>query len=316
MSVHQDLDAQSLQLFERMQASKQAYQSDEEKLHGEREGYRRIIPLGGVIEALPEIRDEVILTDFGAIPIRIYRPSIGKHLPVMVYFHGGGYVAGGLDTHDQQMRYFAKHGELVVIAVAYSLAPERPYPAAINDAYHAMKWVWQHTEQLIVDSNRIIIGGDSAGGLLSALTVQRLRDTTAIPLAFQLLLCPNLDLTMETNSWRQLGHKGYILSTEKQLDFYRWFLPEGTNRRNEMVSPLFATDFSGLPPTLVVTASADPLKDDGRQYAERLRTAGVPVIYREYEGMLHGFFQLSGVIDKGAAALSDICAILNEQFPG
>ncbi|WP_162141642.1 alpha/beta hydrolase [Pedobacter heparinus] len=299
-----------------MHARKITFQSEAEKLQGERDGYRRIIPMAGVVEALYAIHDKYLDTDFGTIPVRIYRPNDKKPLPVLIYFHGGGYVSGGLDTHDQQLRYFSKHAGIIVIAVAYSLAPERKYPAAISDAYYTVKWVHENCAALHIDHKHIAIGGDSAGGLLSALLAMKLRDEKIIPIAFQLLLCPNLDLTMSSDSWKALGEKAYILSARKQIDFYNWFLPSDIDRGNETVSPIFASDFSVLPPTMIVTAAADPLKDEGRLYMEKLQQARVPVMHKEYEGVVHGFYQLSGVIDKGKVALDDVCAALKAALAG
>jgi acetyl esterase len=310
MDATKDLDAQSLHLFENTRGKKPAFHTEEERLKGEREGYRHVIAMAGVIEELYEIKDRLLAADFGAIPIRIYRPTGKSNLPVLVYFHGGGGVAGGLDTHDQQMRYLAKHAEVLVVAVAYSLAPERKFPAALNDALYSVKWVYENCASLNADGNRIAIGGDSAGGLISALAAWRLKNEKSMQLAFQLLYCPNLDLSMSSDSWKELGDKGYVITTERQAKYFEWLLPEHTDRRREEVSPLFASDFSGLPPTLVITASADPLKDEGRLYAEKLQQAGVPVTHKEYEGVMHGFYQLSGAIDKGKTALDESSAIL------
>jgi acetyl esterase len=313
MSKNILLDAQSLILFEQMKsrgiAQKQSLTLTE-RIKLEREGYLRIIPMAGEVEPVYEIKIVEINTPEGIIPLKMYYPDATSYLPVLLYFHGGGVVAGGFETHEQQMRYLANHARVLVISVGYRLAPEHKYPAAITDGLESLKWVKQHIAQLNGNPDKIAIGGDSAGGLLSAVIALKASKDKQLKIIFQLLLCPITDLTLSSASWQQLGDKGYVLTLEKQKEYYNWYLPEGIDRKNASVSPLFATDWPDVPPTFIISASADPLKDDSRLYAEQLKHAGVAVIHKEYEGVMHGFYQQAGILEKGALALKEAAAAL------
>lgn len=279
-----------------------------EQVKLERDGYRHIISSAGEVEPVHRTETMIVPLGSGEIPLKVYYPSDSSRLPALVYYHGGGFVAGGFDTHEQQLCFLCNHAGVVIVAVGYRLAPEHPYPAAIEDGYNALLWVVSHTRELGIDEERISIGGDSSGGLISAEVALKARG--AVPVRFQLLFDPNMDLTRESKSWRELGDRGYVLTSKKMELYLGWYLPRDTDRRDPAVSPLFAADFSGLPATFIIAGSADPLKDEDREYAERLGKAGVKVEYREYQGVMHGFYQQSGVLDAGKKALAEAAAAL------
>ena len=233
-----------------------------------------------------------------AIPARRYVPvGLAAPSPGLVFFHGGGWVAGDLDTHDTLCRILALEGRLRVIAVDYRLAPEHPFPAAVDDAMAAFRWVAREAESLGVDPAKIAVGGDSAGGNLSAVVGLRTREDQRKP-ALAALLYPAVDATCASASHRELG-RGYYL-TEATITWYRdhYLGKDATKRLLPDASPLFEPDLAGAPPSLVVTAAFDPLRDEAIAYAARLREAGVPVREERVAGMIHGF--LNAGLSRGA----------------
>ncbi|MEI2705566.1 MAG: alpha/beta hydrolase [Ilumatobacteraceae bacterium] len=247
-------------------------------------------------EAVHEVRD----LDAGGVPARLYRPSAGEELGLLVFFHGGGWVIGDLDSHDNVCRALANGSGQAVLSVDYRLAPEHKYPAALEDAVTATRWAHANAAALGCDPGRLAVGGDSAGGNLAAVVAQM----GVAPLRFQLLVYPVTDCTMAQPSYATNG-AGYFLTSEGM----RWFIGhylDGTTARPDdpRVSPLFAADHSlaGLPPALVITAEFDPLRDEGDRYAERLATAGVPTSHVRFGGMFHGFFSLAEFLDDGRSA--------------
>ncbi len=259
-------------------------------------------------------RDGTIPGPVGAIPMRTYRPAdLERPLPVLVYFHGGGFVIGDRDTHDVPCHHLALAARCLVVSVDYRLAPEHPFPAAVDDAWAATCWVVKHATELGGDGDRVAVGGDSAGGNLSAIVCHLAKQDGAPKLVYQLLIYPGTDLTCGMRSHETLGN-GYRLTTELLDWFMEHYFAHGGDRRQLTASPLFADDFKDLPPALVLTAGYDPLKDEGRAYADKLRESGVAADLVEYEGMIHGFITMGKFIDATADAL-DVCGTaLREAF--
>ncbi len=240
----------------------------------------------------------------GDIPVRIFTPSgAGVDIsPVLVYFHGGGWVVGDLDSHDVVCRSLANASGCKVVSVDYRLAPEHPWPASPDDCFAAVQWVVAHAAELGVDANRLAVGGDSAGGNLAAAVTLRARAANGPRIAFQLLIYPAVDATMSLPSIDANG-RGYFLEKAGMDWFYGHYLQGGADAKNPDVSPLFADDFSALPPAYVVTAEYDPLRDEGHAYAQQLQAAGVPVEYINYPTMIHGFFGFQAVVDASREAV-------------
>jgi len=261
--------------------------------------------LGGEPPALGHVEDLSVPGPGGNVPVRMYASEPGGLRPVLIYFHGGGFVFGNLDTHDAVCRALAKESGAVVISVDYRLSPEHKFPAAVEDSHAVIVWVAANAERLGVDARRIAVGGDSAGGNLAIVIAMRCRDAGGPALAAQVLLYPLTDFSsFETGSHRELG-EGYFL-TRGAMDWFRGhYLAAADLARHPEVSPLLAPDLSDLPPALVITAEFDPLRDEGEAYAERLRQAGVPVTMARYPGMIHGFVSMRGVLAGGRRAISE-----------
>jgi acetyl esterase len=249
----------------------------------------------------------------GALPIRLYRPSSAPRLGLLIYFHGGGWVTGGLDSHDGVCRGLARAAGCMVASVGYRLAPEHKYPAAVDDAYAAATWLAAHAGELGGDPTRIAVGGDSAGGNLATVVARLLRDRGGPSPALQLLIYPVTDFDFETDSYRTYA-RGYHLGRDLMIWFRDMYLEDPVQVDDPCVAPLRCDDLTGLPPALVITAECDPLCDEGERYADRLRTAGVPVTYTRYDGMVHSFFGLSGVLDAAADAVEQAAAALRAAF--
>lgn len=220
----------------------------------------------------------------------------------MVYFHGGGWVVGGLDSHDVVCRSLANASGCKMVSVDYRLAPEHPWPASPDNCFAAVEWVATHAQELGVDANRLAVGGDSAGGNLAAAATLRARAANGPRIAFQLLIYPAVDATMSLPSNESNG-QGYFLEKVGMDWFYGHYLNNPADAKNPDVSPLFADDFTGLPPAYVVTAEYDPLRDEGRAYVEKLEAAGVAVEYINYPTMIHGFFGFQAVVDVSGEAV-------------
>ena len=276
-------------------------------IEARRNAFARLMALSGPGPALANVIDEAIAGPEAAIPLRVYTPqSATARPPAIIYFHGGGLVAGSLDTHDRLCRVLAEGCDAVVIAVGYRLAPEHKFPAAIADAEVATDWVCAHATALVIDRERIAVAGDSGGGTLAAIVCQTMRGRQSPPIALQLLLCPVLDFAAESASRRELA-EGYLLdraTLDRDLAHYS---PGNLDRTDPRVSPLRAADVAGLPTALIHTAEFDPLRDEGAAYAERLRQAGVPVRYSCHAGMIHHFYGLTSVIPAARRALDAIC---------
>jgi dimethylaniline monooxygenase (N-oxide forming) len=257
---------------------------------------------------------EVSEADADGVPVRIYRPEgVADAAPAAVYYHGGGGVIGNLHTCDHTCRALAATGGCVVVSVDYRLAPEHPFPAAVDDALAAYRWVIDQAGALGIDPARVAVAGDSMGGCLAAVIAIACRDGAARLPAFQLLIYPLTDFTLSMPSTTTFAD-GYLLSRADMLWFREHYLPDGTDPADGRVSPLFADDLSGLPPALVATCGFDPLRDEGRRYADRLEAAGVPVRYRCYSGLTHAFLSLTAVVDAAAEATGELGRALAEAL--
>jgi acetyl esterase len=264
---------------------------------------------GVPVEAVERIENRTIPGPGGPIPVRIYIPVVGEKMPALVYFHGGGWVIGNLDSHDRECRSLANQSHCTVIAVDYRLAPEHPFPAAVDDAYAATRYIAEHADEFGVDPRKIAVGGDSAGGNLATVVALMARDKGGPPLVFQLLIYPCTDILATAGSMADFAEGPFL--TRVLMDwFYSHYLPNESDRRKVEASPMYTADLLGVPPAIVMTAECDPLRDQGETYARKMREAGVAVTVKRYEGMFHPFFSLGGVIDGARVAIADGAAAL------
>ena len=270
-------------------------------------------PLFGPVDAVGAVVDRAVPGPAGPVRVRVYEPpGAARPRPLLVYFHGGGWVIGGLDTHDGVCRTLATRTPCVVMAVDYRLAPEHRFPAAVEDAWAATAWAAEHAASLGADPARVAVGGDSAGGNLAAVVALRARDW-GLPLALQLLVYPVMDHRFDRPSYREFA-SGYGMSREDMLWYWGHYLgPDGDGAHLE-ASPVRAADLAGVAPALVITAEYDVLRDEGEDYVSRLHDAGVPVTLSRYEGLIHGFFRMPGTIARANEALDEAAAALAAAF--
>jgi len=262
------------------------------------------------------VRDLTADGPLGPIPLRVYRPAgvpASTPLAVLVFFHGGGWVIGDLETHDVLCRQLTAGSGVSVVSVDYRLAPEHKFPAAVDDAWAATRWVVAHAGELAVDASRLAVGGDSAGGNLAAVVALLARDKGAPAIAVQVLIYPVTDLVGETRSYRDFA-EGYLLTREGMRWFIAHYLTAEAEAADWRASPLRAQSLAGLPPALIVTAGFDPLRDEGEAYAERLREAGVRVDSVCYGGMIHGFVPMGRLLDTAGRAISLIAGSLSQAL--
>ncbi len=249
----------------------------------------------------------------GPTPIRLYRPAgaspAGRPPPLLVWFHGGGWVIGDLDSADPTARELCAGAGVVVASVDYPLAPEHPFPAAPEACLAATRWLVEQAHDLAVDPARVAVGGDSAGGNLATVVSILARDRGGPPLAFQLLVYPGTDLLMSFPSVRENG-EGYLLTHQSMEWFAGHYLTGGGDPKDPLVSPMYTDDLTGLPPALVITAEYDPLRDEGEAYAKRLEEAGVPVTTSRYDGQIHAFFGMTALLDGARRAVAEATAAL------
>lgn len=263
---------------------------------------------------LLKIEDRKIPGFHSDITIRIYTPSERTKLPVLVYFHGGGWVIGDLETHDPLCRSLSNQADCIVISVDYSLAPENKFPVAVEDAYLAVKWISDHADDLGIDKNSIAVGGDSAGGNLAAVICYLAHQRKAPAIAFQLLFYPSTGFTL-TPSIEKYG-EGYHLTNSTMKWFRNQYLTGHGDTRNPLAAPMHIPDQAApyLPPAYVMTAEYDPLCDGGEQFARKLQRAGVKTKYVCYPGMIHGFLCMTEILDDAKTAIQDAANALKEQF--
>jgi acetyl esterase len=260
-----------------------------------------------------ETRDLTAPGPGGPIPLRLYRPSAEGTLPVLVFFHGGGWVIGDISTHDTVCRHLANRAECAVVSVDYRLAPEHKFPAAVEDAFAATRWVADNAGALGADPACLAVGGDSAGGNLAAVVSLLARDAGAPRIACQLLIYPATDASMRHESLARFA-EGYVLTRSSMRWFYDQYLRAPADAADWRISPLAAPDLAGLPPAYVVTAGYDPLCDEGDEYAARLAAAGVPVEHRRFPGQVHGFLTNGKVIRAAEGALDEAAAALKRAW--
>ena len=288
-----------------------------------RESFRRAVADGRGPDWTPEpaheVSDRRLEGPDGGIPVRVYRPSERVPLPVVVYFHGGGWTIGDVDTHDAQARMLCNGVDAVVVSVDYRLAPEHPFPAAFDDAVAAVRWVARHAGDVGGDPARLAVAGDSSGGNLAAAVCLSARDHDGPPIAAQCLIYPVTDLHGDDGSWVSFDADANLDAADMEW-FNANYVPDPARRGDPYVSPLRAGDLRDLPPAIVATASHDILRDQGEAYARRLRDAGVAVYARRYDGMVHSFFRHSDVSPAAKAANQDICqrlrALLHDDQGG
>lgn len=252
----------------------------------------------------------------GALKARLYVPlavGVGPG-PCVVYFHGGGFVVGDLDSHDMLCRRLADAARMRVLSVAYRLAPEHKAPAAADDAFAATRWAFEHAAQIDVDAARIAVAGDSAGGNLAAVVTQDFKRAGGSKLAAQALFYPLTQLVRMTPSQMRFS-EGYVLTQAAQDFFKRTYLRAPEEAKDVRVSPLLADDLTGLPPAYVLTAGYDPLLDEGKAYADKLAACGVPVTYAPYPNQIHGFLNLTAVSTAAKRAIEDAGAWLSRAMP-
>jgi acetyl esterase len=253
--------------------------------------------------AVGEVIDLDVPLPGRTLAARLYRPEERHSEGLTVFFHGGGFVIGNLDTHDHVCRDLCAGSGAAVIALDYRLAPEHPFPAAVDDCLDAVRWIAQHADALSFDAARMIVAGDSAGGNLAAVTALRIRDEGGPPLRGQMLVYPVTGYhTPPTRSYID-NQSGYSLTRAAMIRFWRDYLADERDSAHAHACPLLASSLSGLPPALVVTAEFDPLRDEGEAYAHRLLDAGVPVTLWRYEGLIHGFFRMGLACAKAREGL-------------
>lgn len=276
----------------------------------------RLPPLSAMpAEAVARVENFVMRTGDTQLRARIYYPHVDTPAPALLYFHGGGFVLGGLGSGDGFCRALSNRTQCAIISVDYRLAPENPYPAAITDAYAAADWVIRHGLDLQVDSRTILVGGNSAGGNLATTVARRARDHGGPPIAAQMLLFPLVDLNFDQPSIESNGHD-YLLTKQELLWYRSHYLLEASLAREPDASPLLAEDLAGMPPAIVVVAEFDPLVDQGRAYAERLATAGVRVRLLAYKGLMHSFLTMSTASGRGRRGLDEVAAELRSILRG
>jgi acetyl esterase len=268
-----------------------------------------------VVEPVDQVRDFTIEGPGGPIPIRVYVPRQAEPSPALIYFHGGGWVLGGLDSHDHVCRALANSVPCTVFSVEYRLAPEHKFPAAVDDSFAATAWIGDHASEMQIDPARIAVGGDSAGGNLATVVSQIARERGGPHLVFQLLIYPATDMRMAMPSIDE-NADAPILSKGAMHWFLNHYLNGEEDRTNPLASPLLANDVSGLPPAFIVTAECDPLRDEGEAYGQLLRRQGVRVDLECYAGMPHGFFSMAAGLDTARRAVADAVERLRLAFDG
>jgi acetyl esterase len=264
-------------------------------------------------QPVPKVKNRTISTPVGDIPIRIYTPKGNAPMPVLVYFHGGGWVLGDLDGADSICWHISLKAECVVVSVDYRLAPEHKFPAALEDAYAALKWVVAHAVELHIDLARVGVGGDSAGGNIAAAVALMARDQGEPKLVYQLLIYPVIQNNFNTESYLKYA-SGFGLTRDEMIWFWQHYLADEADAQNHYASPILAEELSNLPPALIITGECDVLRDEGLAYGAKLQAAGVSVQLWEGEGMIHSFVGMAQVLDKGKEAIAYITTQLRQAF--
>ncbi|HZX86804.1 MAG TPA: alpha/beta hydrolase [Reyranella sp.] len=251
----------------------------------------------------------------GKIRFRRYRPqgAAAGPLPTLIYYHGGGFVIGNIETHDSTCRRLANKSRCQVISIDYRLSPEHPFPAPTDDGVAAFRHIRDNAASVGADAKRLAVGGDSAGGAIAAVVCQVLRDAGEQGPAFQMLIYPATDSSKQSAS-RVAFAEGYFLTKDLMDWFWKAYVPAGTDLADLRLSPLLAKDLNGLPPAFLLTAGYDPLRDEGRAYADRLIDAGIKTTYVNYPGTIHGFFSLTRFLSQGLRANDEAAAVMGAHF--
>jgi len=259
--------------------------------------------------AASRVVDRLIPGPQSNIPVRLYYPHGDPPYALLVYYHGGGWVIGNLETHDALCQALAKTSECLVVAVDYRLAPEHPYPAAVEDAYAATCWAADNAVSLHADPKRLAVIGDSAGGALATVVSMMARDKGGPEISLQVLIYPITDYNFDTPSYSK-NAQGYMLSRELMQWFWNHYLEDIAVAGHPYVSPLQAQNLDGLPQAMILTAGYDPLRDEGRAYAHKLQAYGIDTTYSHYEGMIHGFIRMTARLDQAQKALEEVSSII------
>ncbi len=274
-----------------------------------RANYVALRALLGPGEPVANVENRTIPGPAGEIPIRVYHPEGAGPFPAYVYYHGGGWVIGNLETSDTSCRLITNRSGCAVVSVDYRLAPEHRYPAAADDCYAALEWVAAHGAEIGVDPTQIAVGGDSAGGNLAAVVAQMARDKDGPVIGLQVLNYPVTNCDFTTASYRD-NAEGFGLGRQRMEWFWEQYLASPEQGTEPYASPARATELSGLPPTLVLTAELDPLRDEGEAYAHSLQAAAVPVTCTRYEGLIHGFLGQTHAVPEAIQAHTQIANAL------
>jgi acetyl esterase len=270
-------------------------------------------PLAGEPEPVARVED-LVIPGTPDIPARLYVPLGDQPLAVVVYFHGGGWAIGDYQDIDTPVRMLANRSGCAVLSVNYRLAPEHKYPAAVDDAYAAVRWASNHGEAYGWDGARLAVMGDSAGGTLAAVAALRARDEHGPRIRLQVMVYPVLDHDYETDSYRQFGSSWGVLTRTDMVCFHSHYVSHPDQLDQAYASPLRCADLSGLPKALIILAEADPLRDEGQRYAEGLQKAGVAAEARIYRGMVHGFWQLGSMFPQALTAIEDAASALRSSL--
>jgi acetyl esterase len=270
-----------------------------------RNSYRQLVPLAGEPELVHIIEDHLVETSNYKIPIRIYNPSGGNDMPAVIFFHGGWFIGGDLETHDRPLRALANAAGCIVVAVDYRLAPEHPFPAAIDDGYAVLQWADRQGAGFGLDPKRLIIAGDSAGGTIATVLARKAAENNGPHVLLQVLLYPVIDPSLETESWREFA-EGPVINIETARQAWQMYVPNLAERQNADAAPVFTANLAVCPGALIIIAEYDPLRDEGIAYGTRLKQAGVNVKTSIYKEMPHGFFQMAGYINGGRQAIAEV----------
>lgn len=262
----------------------------------------------------PNIKNTIVEVNSEKIPIRIYTPGDEQNLPIIIYSHGGSWIAGNLDTHDKVCRKLSRNTKAIVISVDYRLAPENPFPASVDDVYSILEWTSKNAKSINGNEELISVVGDSAGGNLSAVVSQMSRDKNGPHIACQVLIYPSVNINeLNTESWSHFAND-FNISTDEMEQYILLYVPKKEDRKNPYASPLLAKDFRNLSDTLVITAEIDPLRDEGEAYGNKLKEAGNNVQIKRIDGVTHGFITMDKTTDKADEALNEVYSYLKNKF--
>lgn len=279
-----------------------------------RRQFKEVVSKFAKSESLSFEENRKIKFDSHSIPIRLYSTEVPNNLPILVYFHGGGWVVGDLDTHDYVCRQIAEAANVLVISVDYRRAPEYAFPIPLEDAYAAFEWIVKNAVSLGGNPQRVAIGGDSAGGNLSAALALKARNESGPEIQYQVLIYPVMDLSKLTTTSYKNFKDGFFLTKKSMEEYIQQYTPSEADRFSEYASPLLAKDLSNLPPAIIITAGFDPLRDEGEAYGKKLEQASVPVTVSRYKGSVHGFFGMAALGDAGTKAVDEVARKLKNVF--